>query len=69
MHSCIFILYIYFAVQYISSWYIFSNEWDSNDVVFYICDVECLLKRFAQEFVLFHCVCGNKEKLDFSIIC
>ena len=46
-YSCIFILYIYFADQYINSWYIFSNEWKSNDIVFYICDAECLFKRFV----------------------
>ena len=30
-----------------------------------ICDMECLLERFVQEFVSFHCSIGNKEKLDF----
>ena len=34
--------YICFAVQYFNSWYKISNEWNSNDVVIYICDVECL---------------------------
>ena len=45
------------------------KKWISNDIMFYISDVEGLFKWFANEFVLFHCSSGNKEKLDFSIIC
>ena len=34
MHSCIFIFYNNFAVQYIDGWYVFSDEWNSNNFVF-----------------------------------
>ena len=39
------------AIQDIYSWYIFSNKWYCNDIVFYICEVEGLFKWFAHEFV------------------
>ena len=45
----------------------FSFKWDSNDIMFYISDVEGLFNWFAPEFVLFHCSSGHKEKLDFSL--
>ena len=37
--------------------------------MFYISDVEGLFEWFSHGFVLFPCSGGNKEKLDFSIIC
>ena len=34
--------------------------------MFCISDVEGLFKWFAHEFILFHCLGGNREKLDIS---
>ena len=68
-HSCVFVLYINFTIEDICCWYIISNKWCSNNIVFYILDMEGLFKWFAHEFVLFHCSSGNREELDFPIVC
>ena len=40
---------------------IFSNKRYSNDIEFYICDMDCLFEWFSYKFILFYCSSGNKD--------
>ena len=70
--KAVFWILVYLSFIFIllsNSWYVLCDECNSNNIVFFICDMEDLLNWFIEKFILLHCFSGNKEKLNFSIIC
>ena len=43
---CVFIFYMEFAIQNVYCGNILSYKWYANDIVFYVCNMKCLLKWF-----------------------